>query len=58
MVSNLKQNPVPLSLLSQYLPNQYHAVSEEYIANEVEAIIIDRIQDIVRIYARACKMSK
>lgn len=58
LVPNLKQNPISLSLLSQYMPCQYHAVSEGTIANDVEAIIINRIQDIIGIYARACKMSK
>jgi D-tagatose-1,6-bisphosphate aldolase subunit GatZ/KbaZ len=58
LVSNLKENPISLSLLSQYLPNQYHAVSEGTIANDVEAIIINRTQDVIGIYARACNMSK
>ena len=58
LVFNLKQNPIPLSLLSQYLPNQYNAVGEGTITNDVEAVIINRIQDILGIYARACNMSK
>jgi D-tagatose-1,6-bisphosphate aldolase subunit GatZ/KbaZ len=58
LVSNLKENPISLSLLSQYMPNQYNAVSEGTIANDVDAIIINRIQDVTGIYARACNMSK
>ena len=58
LVSNLKENAISLSLLSQYMPNQYNAVSEGTIANDVEAIIINRIQEVVGLYARACKMSK
>ena len=58
LVSNLKEKPISLSLLSQYMPNQYNAVSEGAIANDVDAIIINRIQDVIGIYARACKMSK
>ena len=58
LVSNLKQNPISLSLLSQYMPNQYYAVSEGTITNDVEAIIINRTQDVIGIYARACNMSK
>jgi D-tagatose-1,6-bisphosphate aldolase subunit GatZ/KbaZ len=58
LVSNLKENPISLSLLSQYMPNQYNAVSAGTIANDVGAIIIDRIQDVIGIYARACKMFK
>jgi D-tagatose-1,6-bisphosphate aldolase subunit GatZ/KbaZ len=58
LVSNLKEYPIFLSLLSQYMPNQYNAVNEGTIANDVEAIIVNRIQDVVGIYARACNMSK
>jgi D-tagatose-1,6-bisphosphate aldolase subunit GatZ/KbaZ len=57
LVSNLKENPISLALLSQYMPNQYNAVSEGTIANDVESIIINRIQDVIGIYARACKLS-
>lgn len=58
LVSNLKENPVSLSLLSQYMPNQYNAVSEGIIENDVEQIIINRTQDVIGIYARACRMVK
>ncbi len=57
LVENLKAHPISLSLLSQYMPNQYNAVSEGLIENEVEAIIINRTQDVIGIYARACKMA-
>jgi D-tagatose-1,6-bisphosphate aldolase subunit GatZ/KbaZ len=57
LVSNLRENPISLALLSQYMPNQYTAVNEGTIANDVDAIIINRIQDVIGIYARACKMS-
>ena len=40
------------------MPNQYNAVSEGIIANDVDVIIINRIQDVTGIYARACNMSK
>ena len=58
LVSNLKEHPVSLSLLSQYMPNQYNAVSEGIIENDVGQIIINRTQDVIGIYARACKMAK
>ena len=58
LVSNLKETPISLSLLSQYMPNQYNAVSEGTIANDVEEIIINRTQDVIGIYARACNMAK
>lgn len=58
LISNLKENAISLSLLSQYMPNQYNAVSEGTIENDVEQIIINRTQDVIGIYARACNMSK
>jgi D-tagatose-1,6-bisphosphate aldolase subunit GatZ/KbaZ len=58
LVSNLKENAISLSLLSQYMPNQYNAVSEGTIANDVEEIIINRTQDVIGIYARACNMAR
>ncbi len=58
LVANLTAHPASLSLLSQYMPNQYSAISEGLIANEVEQIIIHRTQDVIGIYARACKMAK
>jgi D-tagatose-1,6-bisphosphate aldolase subunit GatZ/KbaZ len=58
LIANLKANPVSLALLSQYMPNQYNAVSGGLIRNEVDEIIINRIQDVIGIYARACRMAK
>lgn len=40
------------------MPNQYIGVSEGTIANDVKEIIINRTQDIIGIYARACNMTK
>jgi D-tagatose-1,6-bisphosphate aldolase subunit GatZ/KbaZ len=57
LVANLKEYPISLSLLSQYMPNQYNAVSEGLIDNDVEQIIINRTQDVIAIYARACGMA-
>ncbi|HNX52250.1 MAG TPA: D-tagatose-bisphosphate aldolase, class II, non-catalytic subunit [Pontiellaceae bacterium] len=58
LVANLKAHPVPLSLLSQYMPGQYRAVSEGLIRNDVEEIIIHRTQDVISLYARACNMAR
>lgn len=58
LVENLKAHPIPLSLLSQYMPGQYHAVSGGLISNDVEEIIINRTQDVIGMYARACGLAK
>ena len=58
LIGNLKNHTISLSLLSQYLPNQYTAVNEGVINNDVEEIILHRTQEVIGIYARACKMAK
>lgn len=57
LISNLEKYPATLALLSQYLPNQYNAVSEGIIKNNVNEILINRTQDVISLYAKACKMS-
>jgi D-tagatose-1,6-bisphosphate aldolase subunit GatZ/KbaZ len=52
---NLDTYGIPLSLLSQHMPNQYNAVQEGQIACNADQLILSRIQDVVGIYARACK---
>lgn len=56
LVSNLKESTISLSLLSQYMPQQYIAINEGIIENDVEQIIIHRTQEVIRLYARACNM--
>lgn len=58
LVKNLLKYPVTMSMLSQYMPNQYAAVSEGMIKNDVQQIILHRTQDVIRIYARACRMRR
>jgi D-tagatose-1,6-bisphosphate aldolase subunit GatZ/KbaZ len=54
LVANLSAAPPPLTLLSQYLPEQYDAVRAGAIANHPAALIQDRIRKVLRIYAHAC----
>jgi len=51
---NLNEGGLSLSLLSQYMPNQYNAVQEGKIKLTSEDLIISRIRDVAGIYARAC----
>ncbi|MGL6313577.1 tagatose-bisphosphate aldolase subunit GatZ [Vibrio sp. WXL103] len=54
MLANLKKHPIPLSMLSQFMPHQYHKVSEGLIEFDAKALVIDKIQEVVDIYAQAC----
>jgi len=58
LFSNLKSEGISLSLLSQYLPNQYTSVRSGKINAVPEELVIDRIRDVLVIYARACNLSK
>ena len=53
LINNLKENPLPLSLLSQYLPNQYWAVRNGAIQNDPEDLIHHKIREILKDYAYA-----
>jgi D-tagatose-1,6-bisphosphate aldolase subunit GatZ/KbaZ len=56
LVDNLSAGPIPLTLLSQYLPLQYPAVREAALANDPRALIGAGIGTVVDAYARACGM--
>jgi D-tagatose-1,6-bisphosphate aldolase subunit GatZ/KbaZ len=54
LVANLSAAPPPVTLLSQYLPEQYDAVRAGAIRNLPADLILDRIRKVLRIYAAAC----
>ena len=54
LVANLSAAPPPLTLLSQYLPEQYDAVRAGAISNQPSSLIQDRIRKVLRIYSHAC----
>lgn len=56
LVGNLSARPIPLALLSQYLPRQYLAVREGTLPNDPRAHIRAGIGTVVDAYARACGM--
>jgi D-tagatose-1,6-bisphosphate aldolase subunit GatZ/KbaZ len=45
---------LPLTLLSQYLPNQYAAIRAQRLENSARAILLDGVALVLRGYARAC----
>lgn len=55
LISNLRANPIPLSMLSQYMPKQYQKVSEGIIDLEPTTLVIDKIQEVVEMYSKACE---
>ena len=58
LITNLERYPISLSLLSQFMPNQYTAINEGIIENKVDEIILNKTQEVISLYARACNLSK
>lgn len=54
LFGNLGQDPIPLTLLSQYLPVQFARVREGSLANRPRALILDKIASVLSNYACAC----
>jgi D-tagatose-1,6-bisphosphate aldolase subunit GatZ/KbaZ len=54
LFKSLEHDPPPLTLLSQFLPEQYKGVREGRLGLGVQEWISDRITAVLRDYARAC----
>lgn len=57
LLANLTTHPAPISLLSQYLPNQSAAVRAGVISDRPMALIRHKILEVIDHYAHACGMS-
>jgi D-tagatose-1,6-bisphosphate aldolase subunit GatZ/KbaZ len=54
LIENLTRLQLPETMLSAYLPQQYERVREGSLKNEPEALIVDKVRDVLRVYAAAC----
>jgi D-tagatose-1,6-bisphosphate aldolase subunit GatZ/KbaZ len=54
LIDNLKANPAPISLLSQYLPRQAEEVRCGRLENRPEELIRHKILEVIDQYAYAC----
>jgi D-tagatose-1,6-bisphosphate aldolase subunit GatZ/KbaZ len=57
LVANLSKARIPESMLSRYLPQQYLRLRMGEIGGDPVALIVDKIRDVLRIYAAACRQS-
>ena len=55
LLHSLAETELPLTLLSQYLPGQYAAIREGRLANDVRAILLEGVAQVLRQYAQACR---
>jgi D-tagatose-1,6-bisphosphate aldolase subunit GatZ/KbaZ len=58
LISNLTETKVPESVLSLFLPAQYTRVRTGEIAGDPTSLIVDKIKDVLRVYAKACQPSR
>jgi D-tagatose-1,6-bisphosphate aldolase subunit GatZ/KbaZ len=58
LMHNLSHAAIPLSLLSQYLPDQYYSIREGRLMNNAESIVIDKVRTVMGIYSRACGIAR
>jgi D-tagatose-1,6-bisphosphate aldolase subunit GatZ/KbaZ len=54
LLQNLGERPLPLTLLSQYLPVQYARIRGGEIANEPRTILLDKVRRVLSDYSYAC----
>jgi D-tagatose-1,6-bisphosphate aldolase subunit GatZ/KbaZ len=54
LVENLSGVKIPESMLSRYLPEQYLRLREGEISGDPVALIVDKVRDVLRVYATAC----
>ncbi|MFZ7128543.1 MAG: class II D-tagatose-bisphosphate aldolase non-catalytic subunit [Desulfobacterales bacterium] len=56
LLGNLRRYPPPWPLVDQYLPRQAEALRSGIVENTPDALIRSRIQEVIRIYDRACRL--
>jgi D-tagatose-1,6-bisphosphate aldolase subunit GatZ/KbaZ len=54
LFANLRAQPLPLPLISQFFPEQFRRIRAKELAAEAHDLVVDRIRDVLRSYARAC----
>jgi D-tagatose-1,6-bisphosphate aldolase subunit GatZ/KbaZ len=57
LLDNLTRRGIPLPLLSQHLPDQYRRVRDGVLSADPTELVLDRVRDVLRDYARACTPS-
>jgi D-tagatose-1,6-bisphosphate aldolase subunit GatZ/KbaZ len=58
LIGNLGRRPIPLTLVSQYLPLEYEAIRSGELQAVPERMIHYHIRRVVRVYADACSVKQ
>lgn len=54
LIGNLSGVTIPQSMLSLYLPSQYEHLRAGTISADPTSLLVDKVKDVLRIYAAAC----
>ncbi|MCE2595023.1 D-tagatose-bisphosphate aldolase, class II, non-catalytic subunit [Motilimonas cestriensis] len=54
LFNHLAAKPLPVTILSQYLPNQAKAIAQHQIQNDPADIVIHKIMEVTKVYSQAC----
>ena len=54
LLANLSLSGIPESMLSRYLPEQYARVRQQTLQNIPASLVVDKVRDVLRVYAAAC----
>ncbi len=54
LLQNLVEKPLPLTLVSQFMPGEWEKIRSGEIRNTPEAIILDKINTVLETYVLAC----
>lgn len=54
LLRNFGDRPIPLTLISQYLPNQYNLIRAGELRNSADSILLARVQNVLADYQYAC----
>lgn len=54
LLRNFGDRPIPLTLISQYLPNQYNLIRAGELRNSADSILLARVQNVLSDYQYAC----
>jgi len=54
LLTNLSAQPIPMPLISQFMPEQYQAVRQGKLSAEPKQLVLNKIMQVTAVYAEAC----
>lgn len=53
LMENLRNTPIPLPMVSQFMPSQYEHIRAGLLRNDPEELVLDKVRDTLKVYWRA-----